>query len=68
MKLIWVPVVLVVMTSVLSAFFFALHLGTNEVVPLKRARRLFHWSLVVALGSFDLWIFARIVEGLMMVW
>lgn len=68
MKLIWVPVVLVGLTLFSSAFFFVLHLSTNEQVPLHRARILWRWTVVLVLGSFDLWIFTRVVQGLIFIW
>jgi hypothetical protein len=64
MMLYWIAGVLLVITLSTSGFFFALHLGTNEPVPLQRARLFWRWSMVVLLGSFDWWIFSRVFAGL----
>jgi small neutral amino acid transporter SnatA (MarC family) len=66
--LFWVAAVLLVITLSASGFFFALHLSTNEMVPLQRARLLWRWSVVVLLGSFDFWIFKRVILGLIALW
>lgn len=64
----WVAGVLLVLLGVPSAIFFALHLATGEPVPLARARALFHWVAVVALGTFDIVIFTKVVQGLIAIW
>jgi cytochrome b subunit of formate dehydrogenase len=66
--LFWVAGVLLVLLGVPSAIFFALHLATGEPVPLARARALFHWVVVVALGTFDIAIFTKVVQGLIAIW
>jgi hypothetical protein len=66
--LFWVAGVLLVLLGVPAAIFFALHLATGEPVPLARARALFHWVVVVALGTFDIAIFTRVVQGLIAIW
>jgi cytochrome b subunit of formate dehydrogenase len=65
MKLLfWISGVLVVLLAVPSAFFFALHLSTGEPVPLVRARALYRWTVVVVLGTFNIVIFGRVIEGI----
>ena len=64
----WIAGVLGVVTLSISGFFFALHLGTNEMVPLERARIFWRWTVVIVLGSFDWWIFSRVFEGLRALW
>lgn len=66
--LFWVAGVLLVLLGVPSAIFFALHLATGEPVPLARARALFHWVIVVALGTFDIAIFTKVIQGLIAIW
>jgi cytochrome b subunit of formate dehydrogenase len=66
--LFWVAGVLLVLLGVPSAIFFALHLATGEPVPLARARALFHWVVVVGLGTFDIAIFTKVVQGLIAIW
>ncbi len=67
-KLWWLPAVAAGVFLLGAAFFFALHLASNEPVPLQRARLCWRWAVVVALGSFDFWIFSRIFEGLRALW
>lgn len=66
--LFWIAGVLLVLLGVPSAIFFALHLATGEPVPLARAKALFHWVTVVALGTFDIAIFTKVVQGLIAIW
>ena len=68
MTLFWISGAVLCVTLLGSGFFFALHLGTNELVPLQRARALWRWSLVVFLGTFDWWIFSRVFAGLRALW
>ena len=48
----------------ISAFFFSLYLGTGEEVPRKRAALLYRWAVVVVLGTFNIWIFERVIQGI----
>lgn len=66
--LFWIAGVLLAITLSASGLFFALHLGTNEPVPLQRARIFWRWSIVIVLATFDWWIFARVFEGLRALW
>ena len=66
--LLWVAGVGLVLTGLPAAIFFALHLATGEPVPLARARALWHWAIVIALGGFDFAIFTRVVQGIIAVW
>ena len=66
--LFWVAAVLLVLTAVPVAIFFALHIATGEPVPLLRARAFYHWAVVVALGTFDIAIFTKVVQGLIAIW
>ena len=66
--LLWVAGVGLVLTGLPAAIFFALHLATGEPVPLARARILWRWVQVIALVTFDIAIFARVVQGLIAVW
>ena len=56
------------LTAVPAAFFFALHLGTGEAVPLTRARALYRWAVVAFLGTFDIAIFTKVIQGLIAIW
>ncbi len=56
--------VLFALTAVPSIFFFALYLSTGEHVPRERAVALYRWSVVIALGSFNVWIFNRVIQGI----
>ena len=56
------------LTALPAAFFFALHLGTGEPVPLVRARAFYHWAVVVFLGTFDIAIFTKVIQGIILIW
>jgi hypothetical protein len=62
--LFWISGVLVAALALLSVFFFLLHLATGEPVPLARAKALYRWAVVVVLGTFNIVIFGRVIEGL----
>ena len=60
----WISGGLVVSLALPSALFFALHLATGEPVPLARAKALYRWAVVVVLGTFNIVIFGRVIEGI----
>ncbi len=66
--LFWVSGVLLVLTAVPAAIFFALHLATGEPVPLTRAKAFYRWAVVVFLGTFDIAIFTKVIQGVMLFW
>ena len=66
--LFWVGGVLLVLTALPAAIFFGLHLATGEPVPLARAKALYRWAVVVALGTFDIAIFTKVIQGIMLFW
>ena len=66
--LFWVSGVLLMLTAVPAAVFLSLHLTTGEAVPLARAKAFYRWALVVALGTFDIAIFTKVIQGLILVW
>jgi hypothetical protein len=56
--------VLVALLGLPAIFFFALFLSTGEAVPLARAKLLYRWTVVVVLGTFNIWIFTRVFQGI----
>jgi hypothetical protein len=66
--LFWIGGVGLVLTALPAAIFFGLHLATGEPVPLARARALWRWAQVIGLGTFNIAIFTRVVQGLIAVW
>jgi hypothetical protein len=64
----WFAGVGIALTGLPAALFFALHLATGEPVPLARAKLLWHWVIVIGLGTFDIAIFTRVVQGILAVW
>ena len=66
--LFWTGGVLFALTALPAIFFFALHLATGEPVPLARARAFYHWAVVVFLGTFDIAIFTKVIQGLIAIW
>ena len=47
-----------------SAFFYSLYLGTGEEVSRQRAVMIYRWAVLVVLGSFNIWVFARVIDGI----
>ena len=43
-------------------------LSFGEAVPLARAKAFYHWAVVVFLGTFDIAIFTKVVQGLIAIW
>lgn len=64
MKLFWVGGVLLALTGAAAAVFYLLHIATGEPVPLARAKALYRWCIVIVLGTFNFWIFGRVIDGL----
>jgi hypothetical protein len=62
----WLCGILFVLLASSSALFFMLHIASGEHVPRERAVALFHWTKVVALGTFNIWIFKRVIDGIRM--
>ena len=56
------------MTALPATLFFGLHLATGEPVPLARAKAFYHWAVVVFLGTFDIAIFTKVVQGILLFW
>ena len=56
--------VLVALLGLPAIFFFGLFLSTGEAVPLARAKALYRWTVVVVLGTFNIWIFTRVFQGI----
>jgi hypothetical protein len=60
----WICAGLFVLLAGTSGLFYALHLSTGEDVPRERAAALFRWAVVVVLGSFNIWVFKRVIDGI----
>ena len=66
--LFWTGGVLFALTALPAIFFFVLHLATGEPVPLVRAKAFYRWAVVVFLGTFDIAIFTKVVQGILLFW
>ena len=66
--LFWVSGVLLAFTALPAALFFVLHISTGEPVPLARAKAFYHWAVVIFLGTFDIAIFTKVIQGLIAIW
>ena len=66
--LFWVGGVLLALTAMPAMLFFGLHLATGEPVPLTRAKVFYRWAVVVALGTFDIAIFSKVIQGILLFW
>lgn len=60
----WLCGILFTLTSVSSAVFFFLHISTGEHVPRERAVAFYRWAVVVALATFNIWVFKRVIDGI----
>jgi hypothetical protein len=60
----WFVLTLLALTSLSSAIFYVLYLGSNEPVPLARAKALYRWSVVIVLGSFNWYVYGLVIEGI----
>jgi len=60
----WICFGLFVLTAAPSAVFFMLHISTGEHVPRQRAISLYRWCVVVVLGTFNIWVFKRVIDGI----
>ena len=59
----WISGLLLVPLAGSAIVFFGLYIATGEKVPRERAVKFYRWSVVVVLGTFDIWIFTRVVQG-----
>jgi hypothetical protein len=64
MKLFWTAGVLLALTALAAVVFYLLHITTGEPVPLERAKALYRWCIVIVLGTFNIWIFGRVIDGI----
>jgi len=60
----WICGILFVVLASSSALFFMLHIASGEHVPRERAVALFHWTKVVVLATFNIWVFKRVIDGI----
>lgn len=60
----WICGILFVALAASSTFFFVLHISTGEHVPRQRAAALYRWAVVVGLGTFNIWVFKRVIDGI----
>lgn len=59
----WISGLLLVPLAGSALLFFGLYIGTGEPEPRARAIVLYRWTVVVVLGTFNIWIFTRVVQG-----
>ena len=67
----WLFIISAVLTVLLlagSAMFWTLHASTGDDIPRQRAVGLFRWSVVVVLGTFNIWIFTRVGGAIIDIW
>ena len=60
----WICGILFVVLASSSALFFMLHIASGEHVPRERSVALFHWTKVVVLATFNIWVFKRVIDGI----
>jgi hypothetical protein len=64
----WVMGVLIVGTLLPSVFYLVLYAATGEEVAARRARTLFNFTRVFALGGFNILIWGHVIVGLWRLW
>ncbi|NRF71481.1 hypothetical protein HLB44_31290 [Aquincola sp. S2] len=60
----WLCGIVFTLTAGSAIVFFGLHIATGEHVPRERAVALYRWAVVTGLGTFNLWIFKRVFDGI----
>jgi hypothetical protein len=60
----WISGLLLVPLAGSAIVFFGLYLGTGEPEPRARAIALYRWTVVVVLGTFNIWIFTRVGQSI----
>lgn len=66
--LFWIAAGLLLLVGVPGAISFAAYLSTGEPVPLARAKAAWRWAVVIVLGTFNIIVFKRVVEGIRAIW
>jgi hypothetical protein len=60
--------VLTVLTLAGSVLYWVLHASTGEDTARQRAVAFFRWAVVIVLGTFNIWIFARVGGAIKDIW
>lgn len=64
----WTSAVLTLLTLAPSVMYWVLYFSTNEDVARQRAVALFRFSVVIVLGTFNIWIFGRVGGAIKDIW
>jgi hypothetical protein len=64
----WVSAVLTVLTLAPSVLYWILFFSTGDAVARSRAVTFFRFTVVIVLGTFNIWIFARVGGALKDIW
>ncbi len=64
----WVSLVLTIGTLIPSVMYWMLYASTGEAVARQRAVGFFRFAVVIVLGTFNIWIFARVGGALKDIW
>ena len=64
----WISAVLVVVSLGTSGLFWSVYASTGEDIARRRAVAAFRWTTVVVLGTFNIWIFTRVVGAIIDIW
>jgi len=60
----WISGLLLVPLVGSTLVFFGLYLGSGDEEQRLRSVRFYRWSVVVVLGTFNIWIFTRVIQSL----
>jgi len=64
----WICGLLIVASLAASGLFWSLYISTGEDIARRRAVAAFRWTVVVVLGTFNIWIFTRVVGAMIDIW
>jgi hypothetical protein len=59
----WISGLLLVPLAGGAILYFGMYIGTGEPEPREKAVALYRWTVVVVLGTFNIWIFTRVIQS-----
>ena len=60
----WISGVLLLPLATATVVFFGMYIASGEDSYKARAVVFYRWSVVVVLGTFNIWIFTRVFQGI----
>ena len=60
----WISGLLLLPLATTMLVFFGLYIAHGDDLYKERATIFYRWSVVVVLGTFNIWIFTRVIRGI----